>query len=226
MTDQSTRGRGGDAALMAGKGVAMAFPGRRRERALADLLAKSITEKDEKLLALLVQGGLTTIFNRAIAPLDANAAFKNAADKSGEIDRKRYPNLYGNTKTAPLELAVMKGFEKGAEILLAAGAKPFEKAENIPVGYTGAIGVAIFRGDDAMIKLLMSQEIASKELREEPSFRNYLLHIAILADNAKSLETLAKCDAGFDKARAYGTVKASDVKLGNGITGRKKPAVS
>jgi hypothetical protein len=225
MTDLSARAGGGDAALTVRQRLSMAFPGRLRTRALGDLLAKSITEKDERLLALLVQGGLTTIFNRAIEAVDANAGFINALDKSGETDRSRYPHLYGNEKTAPLVLAVIKGFEEGAKILLAAGAKPFEKAEHILTGYTGALGAAIFRGDEAMIKLLMSQETVKQELQEEPKFRNYLLHVAILSDNDKSLKTLIACDAGFvEKARAYGTLKATDVKLGDGIKRAARPS--
>jgi len=193
----------------------------------ADDLAQAIENKDFAKMQILLSGGLKTIFNKDIAALDAERAFKNALEKIGEIDatlfRKRYPHLYKSQKTTPLSLAVLTGFYDGAKLLIEKGAKIFHENENVKSGYTGPLGAAIFRGDEEMIRLLMGNASVQNELNTKPAFRNYLLHTVAGADNAVSLKTIAECDPDFiEKARAYGTMKAADFKLGTGIARKAK----
>jgi len=188
----------------------------------ADDLAQAIENKDFAKMHVLLSPGLKSIFKKDIAPLEAESAFKTALEKIGEIDatlfRKRYPHLYKNQKTTPLSLAVITGFGDGAKLLIEKGAKIFHENENVKSGYTGALGAAIFRGDAEMITLLMSHASVQNELNTKPAFRNYLLQTAASADNAQSLKTIAQCDPDFmEKARAYGTMKPADFKLGEGI---------
>lgn len=198
--------------------------GERRSDAVlrADALAQAIENKDIQKMQILLSPGLKSIFNNDIAPLPADTAFKTALEKIGELDatifRKRYPHLYKSGKTSPVSLAVITGFADGAKLLIEKGAKIFEENAAVKSGYTGALGAAIFRGDAEMITLLMSHDSVQNELKTKPAFRNYLLQSAANADNALSLQTIANCDAGFmEHARAYGTMKASDFKLGTGI---------
>jgi hypothetical protein len=194
-----------------------------------EALAQAIENKDFAKMQILLSPGLKTIFNKDIAPLGADDAFKMALEKIGEIDatlfRNRYPHLYKNQKTSPLSLAVLGGFQDGAKLLIEKGAKIFEETTLAKSGYTGALGAAIYRGDDAMIKFLMSHDSVQNELNTKPAFRNYLLHTVTGADNAATLKTIAECDEGFmEKARAYGTMRAADFTLGTGIRGNRRPA--
>ncbi|MEZ0261187.1 MAG: ankyrin repeat domain-containing protein [Alphaproteobacteria bacterium] len=189
----------------------------------AEALAQAIENKDIQKMQVLLSPGLKTIFNNDIAALTPDAAFKTAFEKTGKLDatifRKRYPYLYKNQKTTPISLAVITGFHEGVKLLVEKGAKIFEENPKVKSGYTGALGAAIFRGDAEMITLLMNHESVQNELNTKPAFRNYLLHTAASADNALSLQTIAACDADFmEKARAYDTMKASDFKLGTGIS--------
>lgn len=174
-------------------------------------------------MQILLGGGLKSIFNKDIAVSDPEGAFENALEKLGKIDaitlRTRYPHLYKNQKTTPLSLAVITGFHAGATLLIEKGAKIFHENDAVKSGYTGPLGAAIFRGDAEMIRLLMQHESVQNELNTKPQFRNYLLHAAAGADNAVSLQTIAECDPQFmEKARAYGTMKPADFKLGAGIS--------
>jgi hypothetical protein len=194
---------------------------------VADALAGAIKKKQLWRVDFLLETPLSSVFARSPAPVSPDSAFSEAWkgmwNKTRENARYKLPELYDNQRTSPLTAAVLSGFTEGAELLLKKGAAPFEKSDASPTGYTGPLRAAIFRGNEDMITLLMSQPAVKAELAAEPKFRNWILLTALGTDCAATLAHVATCDPELmEKGRVYGDHKAEEFKLGDGIFAAKE----
>ena len=189
---------------------------------VADAVAEAIKGKQLWRLEFLLTTPLPSLFKKQPPLPHPDSAFADAwtglSDAARDKARYDFPALSDNQRTRPLTATVLAGFIGGAEFLLGKGAAPFQRTTSSPTGYTGALGAAIFQGNEAAITLLMSQPAVKEELNTEPKFRNYLLLTAIGTNCAATLAHLATCDPDLlEKARVYGDHKASEFTLGDGI---------
>lgn len=175
--------------------------------AVAAEIAAAIGKKDLHRLQFLLLTPFTRALSRTPLVVDAENIFAH---------------LYGHEKSTPLALAVIKGFDEGAKLLLQHGALPFKKTE-YGLGYTGAISAAIFYDRRELMADLLLHKTAQEELKAQPGFRNYLLHAALGTDNAATLSHLLAIDPEMaEKGVVYGDRKAADFTLGTGVLNRAR----
>jgi hypothetical protein len=189
---------------------------------VADALGKALEKKQDWRVAYLLETPLPSLFTKQPSPLNPDGAFEDAwkglSDTAQEKARYKFPSLSDNHRTAPLTAAALAGDLETVKLLAEKGASPFYRTDASPTGYGGALGAAIFRGQDDIVSFLMSQPAVKQELDAEPKFRNYLLLTALGTDCAATLAHLAKCDPDLlEKGRVYGDHKASEFTLGEGI---------